>query len=64
MSAVLHVVAVEVLDEDARLLAKVSAFDGHCAEVRLAEITHNAGSWSKLTDGVAKAIGLLKLEAA
>lgn len=65
MTVALHVTAIEVVDnEDRRLLAKVSAFDGHCAEVRLAEVTHNAESWAELTVGIAEAIGMLKLEAA
>ena len=63
MKTTTRITAVEVCEEESgALMAVVKTFDSHCAEVRLAECTHNADSWADLTQGIAKAISMLGLE--
>lgn len=57
-----NVVSVEAVDEMDELVFKVECFDNHTATVNLIQTVHTLESWTELSENVAKAIAILKLD--
>lgn len=57
-----NVVSVEAVDEMDELVFKVECFDNNTATVNLIQTVHTLESWTELSENVAKAIAILKLD--